>query len=227
MVSPRPGAFATIARDQTKERVYERSLHDALDRVERSERRYRLLADHADDDHLDARPEQPGVRATEPSITSLRGLTVEEALAEPIEPSLTRESLVRVQAVMARIGTPAEENPHTDIYDQPCKDGAVKHVEITTTLVRDADGRAVEVVGVSRDATSRVEAERALRAATAELRSIHDASLDGIFIIDGTSRILQVNDVACVQTGYSREELLSMNGRDLEAVESLSEARLT
>jgi len=38
----------------------------------------------------------------------------------------------------------------------------IKHVEITTTLVRDAEGRAAQVVGVSRDATARVEAQRAL-----------------------------------------------------------------
>jgi two-component system, cell cycle sensor histidine kinase and response regulator CckA len=213
-----------VFRDQAKERAYERSLHEALDRVERSERRYRLLADHAHDVIWKLDLTSLRYAYVSPSITSLRGLTVEEALAEPVERSLTPESLVRVQAVMARIGTPAEENPHTDIYDQPCKDGTVKHVEITTTLVRDADGRAVEVVGVSRDATTRVEAERALRARKDELRTIHDASLDGIFIIDWTGRILQVNDVACVQTGYSREELLSMSGRDLEAAESPSEA---
>ncbi len=222
VVSPRPGAFATIARDQTEERAHEVALRDALDRVERSERRYRLLADHAHDVIWTLDLTSLRYAYVSPSITALRGLTVEEALAEPIERSLTPESLVRVQAVLARIGTPAEENPHTDIYDQPCKDGTVKHVEITTTLVRDAEGRVVEVVGVSRDATTRVEAERALRASKAELKSILDASLDGIFVIDGTGRILQVNDVACTQTGHGREELLGTNVGDLKAAESVA-----
>ena len=64
---------------------------------------------------------------------------------------------------MARIGTPQEEDPHTGIYDQPHRDGSVRHVEITTSLIRDETGRAMEVLGVSRDVTARVEAERALR----------------------------------------------------------------
>ncbi len=126
-----------------------------------SEARYRLLADHAEDVIWTLSLETGRYTYVSPSIRTLRGLTPEEALVEPVEESLTKESLRRVQEEMARIGTPDEQDPHTGIYDQPCRDGSVKHVEITTTLVRE-NGRAVQVLGVSRDATARVRAERAV-----------------------------------------------------------------
>jgi PAS domain S-box-containing protein len=114
-----------------------------------------------------------------PSISRLRGLSVEEALREPVSQSLTPESLARVLEVMSRIGTPREEDPHTGVYDQPCKDGSVKHVEITTNLIRDGSGRPVEALGVSRDATARVDAERALRESEARYRQLFQHMLHG------------------------------------------------
>jgi PAS domain S-box-containing protein len=54
-----------------------------------------------------------------------------------------------------------------------------------------------------------------------EKQEIFQTSMDGFTIIDAASHhILEVNQVLCDMSGYSREELLSMNIGDLEAVES-------
>ncbi len=214
-----------VFRDQSEERARERSLHQAMDRVERSERRYRLLADHAHDVIWTLDLASQKYTYVSPSITALRGLTVDEALAEPVERSLLPGSLARVQAVMARIGGPAEEDPHTGIYDQPCKDGTVKHIELTTSLVRDATGRPVEVVGVSRDATARVEAELALRESVERYRTLSEEAADALYVHDFEGRLRDVNRQACECLGYTREELLSMTVPQVDPSFDLESAR--
>jgi PAS domain S-box-containing protein len=188
-----------------------------------SDRRYRILADNANDViwTFDLRTRR--FSYISPSISRLRGLSVEEALVEPLERRLTPESLGRVQALLALIGTPEERDSVTAVYDQPCRDGSIRHVEITTSLVRDPSGRAVEVVGVSRDATERVRAERALEVRERHLQTILETALDGFWIVDGNGRLLQVNGAACTLSGYSREEMVTMQVSDLEAGESVAE----
>ena len=151
-----------------------------------------------------------------PSVERLRGLTVEEALAEPIDESFTPESLARVGEIMARSTGPGGFSSYTGVFDQPCADGSLKHVEITASYLRDEAGRPVEILGVSRDATARVDAERALEQREREMRTILQTALDGFGSIDVAGRFREVNEALGAITGYSREELLGMRVADLE-----------
>ncbi len=54
-------------------------------------------------------------------------------------------------------------------------------------------------------------------------RAISTSSLDGFWINSLDGRLLDVNDAYCRMSGYSREELLTMRVRDLEALESPEE----
>ncbi len=47
---------------------------------------------------------------------------------------------------------------------------------------------------------------------------------DGIFVADERGNYTDVNEASCLITGYSREELLKMNFKQLAAPESLLEA---
>jgi len=66
------------------------------------------------------------------------------------------------------------------------------------------------------DVTERREAEEALRKAEKEFRTIFENANDGIIILDLTGKILEVNGVVCRRLGYSREEFLQMNVRDID-----------
>jgi PAS domain S-box-containing protein len=195
----------------------------SADALRLSEQRYRLLAENAHDVIWTLDLSTRRFTYVSPSITALRGLTVEEALAEPLEQSLTPESLERVQAKMARIGTPEGSLPQTGLYDLWCRDGTIKHVEITTSLVRDPAGNPVAVLGVSRDATARVVAERALAESERSLRTILATALDGFWLVGEGGQLLEVNEAICTMSGYSREELLRLSVGDLEADESPEE----
>ena len=51
-------------------------------------------------------------------------------------------------------------------------------------------------------------------------KAITETSLDGFFVLDIEGRFLEVNDVFCKMSQYSRESLLSMNIKDLELDET-------
>jgi two-component system cell cycle sensor histidine kinase/response regulator CckA len=51
-------------------------------------------------------------------------------------------------------------------------------------------------------------------------RSILQTALDGLLLMDGEGRILEVNDAYCRMTGYDRQELMGLHVSDLEANES-------
>lgn len=79
------------------------------------------------------------------------------------------------------------------------------------------------------DITELRNAEIALRDSEAqrrvlEQREVVRASLDGFWMVDAMNgRILEVNERYCSMMGYSREELLSMSIRDIEAIETSEE----
>ena len=61
--------------------------------------------------------------------------------------------------------------------------------------------------------------EEALREGDAALRTVLDATLDGYFRTDILGQLLDVNPAYCLQSGYTREELLKLSIADLEAME--------
>ena len=80
-------------------------------------------------------------------------------------PESFRNAMGKLQAGMESLSRGIRPAPITDYYDQPCKDGSVKTVEITTSVIYDEAGTPTHVLGVSRDATERVRDKAALESA--------------------------------------------------------------
>ncbi|MFZ4775172.1 MAG: PAS domain S-box protein [Terrimicrobiaceae bacterium] len=55
-------------------------------------------------------------------------------------------------------------------------------------------------------------------------KTILHAAMDGFWLVDTKGDILEVNDAYCRMTGFSEQELLTMNVSDLDALESKEEA---
>ena len=83
-------------------------------------------------------------------------------------------------------------------------------------IERDAQGRALRMVGTQMDVTARKEAEVALQQSEASFRSLFELSPVGICQVEQpTGRYLMVNNSLVQSTGYSREELLRMSYWDI------------
>ncbi len=93
------------------------------------------------------------------------------------------------------------------------KSGRKIPVDISASMI-EIGGKAV-LQGVFRDITERKKAEEELKL----FQSLINQSNDAIFVIDtDTSRFLNVNDKACSNLGYIRDELLEMGVIDIEAI---------
>jgi two-component system cell cycle sensor histidine kinase/response regulator CckA len=82
------------------------------------------------------------------------------------------------------------------------------------TPLRDDRGEISSILGISRDITERVRAEKALRESETKFRVLTENAASGIFIHQG-GRFLYVNPASEAISGYTREELLSMNFWDI------------
>ena len=134
--------------------------------LKRSESRYRLLAENVTDTIWMMSLESLRFTYISPSIERMRGYSVDEAMALSLEETLTPDSLERVTKVLeAELIREASGNvdpnrSKTIEIEQYCKDGLSKWAEVTTSFLRDAGGKAVGLLGVTRDISDRKRAEQ-------------------------------------------------------------------
>lgn len=92
-------------------------------------------------------------------------------------------------------------------------DGTLLDVEVNGTLIS-YRGREV-VCSMARDITGRKRIEERLRESETRFRTLFEQSVDTLIVHDEEGRILDCNSEACRTLGYTREELLSLNARDI------------
>ena len=147
---------ATIARKRTEVSLRE------------SEAKYRLLSENSGDVIWLFDLASNRFSYVSPSVTRLRGFSVEEVLSQGMSEALTPESYQRVaEALPGRLAAmeAGDEAARVQIHemDQVRKDGSVVPTEVVTTLIMDAGRRVVHIQGVSRDITERKKAESIIR----------------------------------------------------------------
>lgn len=91
------------------------------------------------------------------------------------------------------------------------KDGHKRHALVSSAPLFDADGAFLGMVTSVKDITERKKAEEGLE----NYRQLLQQAQDIILFVSKDGRILDVNEAACKEYGYSREELLRLNIRDL------------
>jgi diguanylate cyclase (GGDEF)-like protein/PAS domain S-box-containing protein len=154
--------------------------------LEEGEKRYRLLAESASDIIWTM---DMNLRYTyeSPAVTRIRGYTPEEAMAQTIEETLTPASLELARKALAEELTARKMAKDLSRFrtlelEHTCKDGSTVWLEVTTTFLRDDDGRPVGLLGASRDISERKRAEEERKRLHAELetRAVTD-SLTGLY----------------------------------------------
>jgi len=144
--------------------------------LKENEEKYRLLTENASDVIWILNLPLMKFTYISPSIFQLRGLSVEEALAEDMNEALTPESVALVRKVLADNLPAFIENPGASPHyiqqlQQPRKDGSLVWIEISTKFQYNTSGE-VEIIGVSRNIDDRKRMEDELRNRAAEQRNL-------------------------------------------------------
>jgi len=165
-----------------------------------------------------------------PSVYNLRGLTVEEAMDETFEQSMTPESAQKAKQkfefLLSKIKIGQSVPNSYDEYQQKCKNGQIIDIEISTNLIYDQNGQPKEILGVSRDITERKKAERALKESEEKYRLITENAKDIIWKIDiETLRYTYMSPSITGLTGHTPDEILTLPLVELIPPDSLEKAK--
>ena len=95
------------------------------------------------------------------------------------------------------------------------KDGSWKDIESSGSALYDEQGTFIGLCGVDRDIIEQMRAAEDLRRSEEKYRDLFENAMDAICIIDRNQNYVDVNRRTSELFGYSREELLSMNVRDM------------
>jgi len=98
--------------------------------------------------------------------------------------------------------------------------GEVTFWENTANPIRDAGGRIISCLEITRNITERKRMEEALLESEERFRSIVENSQAGIMILDDAYRFVYVNPELCRMSGYSREEVIGQDFRQFLDEES-------
>ncbi len=156
----------------------------AEEALRESEARYRLLAENLSDVIWTMGTDLKYTYVS-PSVTLLRGYTVEEAMAQPLAENLTPESLEIAMKLMVE----EEAKERTGQYDPnrsvtmevevSCKNASTIWLENRVTYLRDSNGQIAAYLGISRDITKRKKAEEALKASEDKFRGLFEHMTSG------------------------------------------------
>jgi len=177
--------------------------------LQESEVKYRLIADNTAET-ITVLDQDLRFTYISPSIFKLRGFTVEEALKQTLEETLTRDSLARIRDVfqeemaLEMSGTADPKRNRSLELQEFCKDGSIVWVENSLAFLRDSQGKPIGFLAVSKDISERKRAEREQR----KLLDIIEMSLNEIYLFDSaTLRFEYVNQGALRNIGYTLAEM--------------------
>jgi PAS domain S-box-containing protein len=189
---------------------------------------YRDLVEHSQD-LLCVHDLEGRLLSVNPAPARLLGYSVEEALRMRIQDVIAPQFRDQCEAYLREIERTGESRGLLAVVTKTGEQRIWKYHSTLRT-----EGVAVPIVrGTAHDVTERVRAEKALQATNEQMlktaqerervlheltlfRTLLDQSNDAIEVIDPeTMRFLDVNESACAELGYSREELLSMTVLDI------------
>lgn len=203
---------ATALLPETIKAILERESYRKA--LKEAERMFHLLTDNMSDNiwildfHLNT-------IYVSPSIEKIYGFTPREALSLRFEDTMTTESYEAAADLLL------EEMRNEDLGADPdrmrtieleeyCKDGTTIWTESTLKFLRDEDGKAVAILGVSRDISERKKALDALKESEERFRIIA-ANVPGFLWTTDLQLNFTFVGPSVEQIGYTVEEALSLS----------------
>jgi PAS domain S-box-containing protein len=204
--------------DHLEEQVQQRTAELA-----EREAQYRLLAESMKDVVWTLDTETLHFSYVSPSVERLRGFSVEEILAAPLDAAMTPEaaaamqSLIRERAAALLSGETPSEHFYTNQVEQPCKDGGSVWTEVITRYRVDEKSGHVVVLGVTRDISERLHGEE-LERYSAFQAGIAENSVSVLHNVGNAITSVLMDAKALRGAASDLTQLAEMLAADLEAV---------
>jgi PAS domain S-box-containing protein len=184
-----------------------------------SESMYRNLAETMKD-LLFMQDMDLNVTYTSPSVTSLFGYSVEEALKLKLYDFMTPDSLNKALVTFQTMVARAEKQEEFDIpfleYEYVRKDGTTFWGELKVTFLRDSKGSLVGSQGILRNVNDRKRSEEAMKQSEFRFRSLFELSPQAIALTEvETGRLIDVNEKFCELTKYTKQEIVGRTTTDM------------
>ena len=205
-----PIGFRGISRDVTEQKKAEIALRE-------SEKKYRNILETMDEGYYEVDRDGNFLYVNN-ALCEIHGYTRDEILrmnSRIYTPAEEIDKIGRIYREIWRTGSPAKIVDRTVIR----KDGSVRMVETSASLLLDAARERIGFRGTSRDVTEHRKAEIALRESEEKYRNILDTMEEGYLETDLAGNTTFINDAMCKIHGYSRDEFMGMNNRDYTSPE--------
>ncbi|WP_299406129.1 PAS domain S-box protein [Acaryochloris sp. IP29b_bin.148] len=155
------------------------------------------------------------------SFLKLFDLAVEEALGHSsLELNLWANPADRTQMIQTLLKEGVIRNDEYRLCD---RNGQAKTVLYSSEQLKVNDQDCI--LAVINDITERKEAEIALEASEERFRTLVDQAVDAIYVVNEQGQFVDVNQQACANLGYTRDELLQCRVPDIQ--KSLSDDDFT
>ena len=204
----------------------------AEEALRESEQKYRMLTEGMKDVVWVLDVEEQRFLYVSPSVEELRGYTPAEILAQPLEaawlPAERERLFALLQGYVADfLAGKIDENTYVPIeFSQPCKNGSTVPSEAICRLVRNERNGRLELHGVTRDISRRVQAESAFRESETRFNNVAQTSRSYAWEIDASGLLTYVSPVVEDVLGYRPEEIVGrMHFYDFQPAECQAEAK--
>jgi PAS domain S-box-containing protein len=192
-----------IARDITVQK-------QAEDKLQESEEKYRTIFNSIQDVYAEVAIDST-ILEISPSILSFAGYTPDEVLGRYLSDFYVYPE--QRAELLERLHLDGKLNDYEVILRH--KSGRKVPCSFTVKVVADNSGIPVKTVGTMRDITERKQAEEALRESEEKYRQLAETAKDVIMAIDLKGNIKYINQEGINLSGYSKEEILKMNVKDV------------
>ncbi|HJX03591.1 MAG TPA: PAS domain S-box protein, partial [Dehalococcoidia bacterium] len=151
-----------------------------------------------------------------PSVEKMRGYTPEQAMALPLDKTLTPSSfqytLDNLKDSMLIEGQPGADPDRSRILEleEYCRDGSIINTEARVRLLRDESNLPASILGITRDITQRKRMEEELHLSQRRLTTLIDNLQGMVYRCKNDAQwSMEYLSEDCVSiTGYARGELL-------------------
>lgn len=130
-----------------------------------------------------------------------------EAFLEAVYPD-DREAVNEAYMGSVRQGLDSYEIGHRIVRKD---NGEIRFVHEKCKHIKDDTGKVIRSIGMVQDITERKNYDDNLRESEEKYHTLFNQSFMSIYLHDLEGNILDVNEMACIQSGYSKDELLGLS----------------